>query len=333
MKLRQEDKKKILRCTAIVLAVICLLTAALLLLDLWEKRQGTDSLPEKEVDTLKYNGNEYVFNENVDTFLVMGLDKFEGDIKSDAYTNDRQADFLMLFVFDNASKKCTALHINRDTMADVNKLDVTGFKVVGTINQQIALAHIYGDGDKTSCRNTADAVSKLLKNVKIDHYISVTMDTVPVFNDLVGGVEVTVTEDFSGLDDTLVKGEKVTLMGEHALNYVRTRKGLEDSSNSTRMERQKQYLEALYNKTMQCIESDDEFVVNASLAISDYIVSDRSVTQLQEIMEKASSYEFVGIMSLEGESRMGEKFIEFYPDEELLMKTVVDLFFTEKENN
>jgi LCP family protein required for cell wall assembly len=263
----------------------------------------------------------------------MGLDKFEGDIKSDAYTNDRQADFLMLFVFDNVSKKCTALHINRDTMADVNKLDVTGFKVVGTINQQIALAHIYGDGDKTSCRNTADAVSKLLKNVKIDHYISVTMDTVPVFNDLVGGVEVTVTEDFSGLDDTLVKGEKVTLMGEHALNYVRTRKGLEDSSNSTRMERQKQYLEALYNKTMQCIESDDEFVVNASLAISDYIVSDRSVTQLQEIMEKASSYEFAGIMSLEGESRMGEKFIEFYPDEELLMKTVVDLFFTEKENN
>jgi LCP family protein required for cell wall assembly len=333
MKLRQEDKKKILRCTAIVLVVICILTAGLLLLDLWEKRQGTDSVPEKEVNTLKYNGNEYVLNEDVDTFLVMGLDKFEGDIKSDAYTNDRQADFLMLFVFDNASKKCTALHINRDTMADVNKLDVTGFKVVGTINQQIALAHIYGDGDKTSCRNTADAVSKLLKNVKIDHYISVTMDTVPVFNDLVGGVEVTVTEDFSGLDDTLVKGEKVTLMGEHALNYVRTRKGLEDSSNSTRMERQKQYLEALYNKTMQCIESDDEFVVNASLAISDYIVSDRSVTQLQEIMEKASSYEFAGIMSLEGESRMGEKFIEFYPDEEFLIKTVVDLFFTEKENN
>lgn len=333
MKLRQEDKKKILRCTAIVLVVICILTAGLLLLDLWEKRQGTDSVPEKEVNTIKYNGNEYVLNEDVDTFLVMGLDKFEGDIKSDAYTNDRQADFLMLFVFDNASKKCTALHINRDTMADVNKLDVTGFKVVGTINQQIALAHIYGDGDKTSCRNTADAVSKLLKNVKIDHYISVTMDTVPVFNDLVGGVEVTVTEDFSGLDDTLVKGEKVTLMGEHALNYVRTRKGLEDSSNSTRMERQKQYLEALYNKTMQCIESDEEFVVNASLAISDYIVSDRSVAQLQEIMEKASSYEFAGIMSLEGESRMGEKFIEFYPDEEFLMKTVVDLFFTEKENN
>jgi hypothetical protein len=30
---------------------------------------------------------------------------------------------------------------------------------------------------------------------------------------------------------------------------------------------------------------------------------------------------------------MGEKFIEFYPDEDFLMKTVVDLFFTEKENN
>lgn len=333
MKLRQEDKKKILQCTAIVLAVVCILSAGLLLVHLWEKRQGVDSVPEKDVDALKYNGTDYVINKSVETFLVMGLDKFEGDITTDAYTNDRQADFLMLFVFDNASKKCTALHINRDTMADINKLDITGFKVVATINQQIALAHVYGDGDKTSCRNTADAVSKLLKNVKVDHYISVTMDTVPVFNDLVGGVEVTVTEDFSGIDDTLVKGEKVTLMGEHALNYVRTRRGLEDSSNSTRMGRQKQYLEALYNKTIQCIESDEEFVVNASLAVSDYIVSDRSITQLQELMEKASSYEFSGITSLEGESKMGEKFIEFYPDEESLIKTVVNLFYVEKEND
>ena len=75
------------------------------------------------------------------------------------------------------------------------------------------------------------------------------MDAVPVFNDLVGGVEIEVLDDFTGIDDTLVKGKTVTLMDEHALHYVRTRKDLEDSSNSTRMKRQQQYINALYEKT------------------------------------------------------------------------------------
>ena len=37
-----------------------------------------------------------------------------------------------------------------------------------------------------------------LMDVKIDHYISLTMDSVAVMNDLVGGVEVTVLDDFLG---------------------------------------------------------------------------------------------------------------------------------------
>mgnify|MGYP000585160404 FL=1 len=68
------------------------------------------------------------------------------------------------------------------------------------------------------------------------------MDAVPILNDLLGGVEVTVLDDFSGIDDTLIKGETVTLHGDHALTYVRERYGLEDSSNSTRMVRQRQYM-------------------------------------------------------------------------------------------
>ena len=36
-----------------------------------------------------------------------------------------------------------------------------------------------------------------------------------------------------------------------------------------------------------CIENDDEFIVNSSLEMSDYIISDRSVTQLQELIKKA----------------------------------------------
>jgi len=163
--------------------------------------------------------------------------------------------------------------------------------------------------------------------VNIDHYISLTMDAVPVLNDLVGGVEVTLLEDFTDVDAAMVKGKTVTLKGEQALHYVRTRYGLEDSSNSARMERQKQYIQALYEQSMQRVSQDEEFLVEATVKLADHMVSDRSVNRLQELAEKFAAYEFKGVNSIEGELVLGEEFMEFYPNEDAIKETVVNLFY------
>ncbi len=328
---KNGEKRRYLRYAVIAILVVFLLVCALLLLEEWEKSRGR--FPERDItnEVVSYGGAEYVLKDNVETFLVMGLDKFEGDSAGDSYNNDKQADFLMLFVLDKDSQKCGAIHINRDTMTNINVLGVAGQRI-DTVNKQIALAHTYGNGKEVSCRNTSDAVSELLNGMKINHYISFTMDSVPTFNDLVGGVELTVLEDFTGIDDTLIKGENVVLTGEHALNYVRTRYGLDDSTNSTRMERQKQYINALYDKTLQCIEKDDQFIVNASLEMADYIVSDRSVTQLQELLKKITTYEFSEIVTIDGETVVGEKFMEFYPKDESINEIVIEMFYSKKDN-
>ena len=268
-------------------------------------------------------------NEDVESFLILGLDKYEDAINNDSYNNDQRADFLMLLVFDNSEKKFTAVHLNRDTMVNMNVLGVAGQKI-GTVNKQLALAHTYGNGRDVSCRNTADAVSELLNGVKVNHYLSITMDAVPILNDLLGGVEVTVLDDFSGIDDTLIKGETVTLHGDHALTYVRERYGLEDSSNSTRMVRQRQYMTAVYDKAMLKIENDDNFVIEASSKLADYIVSDRSVNQLQEIAKKLSQYKFTEIETLEGESVVKDGLMEFRPDADSIDKIVFELFYKKK---
>ena len=316
----------ILKIVAIGLAAVFVVSLTLLLVGLWESKQA--GYPEKEQsDTvLEYNGASYVLKDSVETFLVIGLDKFDGDVVGD---NELRADFLMLIVFDNAEKKYSAIHINRDTMTSVNRLDVSGNKI-SSATEQIALAHTHGYSDKVRCRNTSDAVSELLLGVKINHYLSMKMDAVPKLNDLVGGVELTVLDDFTGVDDTLIKGETVTLMGEHALNYVRTRYGLEDSTNSTRMIRQKQYVNALREKATALAAADSEFIVNATLEMSDSIVSDRSVTQLQELCRRMSEYEFTDIFTIEGHSIVGESYMEFYPDADALKKIVVDLFYKPK---
>ncbi|MBQ7846894.1 MAG: LCP family protein [Clostridia bacterium] len=325
-----RDTGKYLKYGIIALSVVFLISAGLLLLEIWEKGQGNFPQTEQEESTVEYEGQKYVLKDGIETLLVLGLDKYDGAVTSDSYNNDQQADFLMLFVFDNIEKKYTAIQINRDTVAEVNVLGVAGNKI-DTVSQQIALAHTYGNGKDLSCRNTADAVSALLRGVKVNHYVSMKMDSVIVLNDLVGGVTVTVLDDFTGIDDTLVQGETVTLMGEQALRYVRTRQGLEDSSNASRMERQQQYVKALRESFKTCVEEDDEFVVEASLEMADYLITDRSVTQLQEISRKMDEYKFGGILDIEGTNKVGEDFMEFSVDEKAVEKLVIEQFYELKK--
>lgn len=315
-----------LQVLALILIFVFLVSAVFVFADFIERRQSpySDGLDHEDGITVM-GGQEYKLKDGIETMLVMGLDKFDSETV-ESYNNDRQADFMLLLVFDNNASTCKALHINRDTMAQMNVLGVAGEKVA-TVTKQIALAHTYGNGKEVSCRNVANAVSTLLGGIDIDHYVSLPMDSVADITDLVGGVEVTVLDDFTGVDDTLVKGEKVTLEGQHALNYVRIRYGLEDSSNESRMARQRQFLSAMYEKGAKLIESDKSFAEDAVLEISQYLVSDCSANRLQSYLEKMTDYSLGDIYSLEGQSVTGNAYIEFYPDEQSLLSTVTELFY------
>lgn len=323
------NRSKYFKLATIAFVIVFFISGALLLLQIWEKQQGLFFAYDSDEITVEFNGNEYVLKENVESFLLMGLDKINGELSSDSYNNNQSADFLMLYVFDNDSKKFSAIHINRDTMTNVNILGVNGNRVDSEI-KQIALAHTYGNGKEISCRNTMDAVSEFLLDSKVNHYLSLTMDSVAVFNDLVGGVELEVLDDFTGVDDTLVKGQNVTLMGEQALTYVQSRKGLEEDDNISRMERQKQYINALYSKSLQAVKNDENFIVDASLKMSEYILSDRSATQLQELAKKFTEYEFIGVQSIAGEAEKGEEFMEFYADSDSVNEIVIKNFYEVK---
>lgn len=316
-----------LKIIAIFLSVAIIVVASLIVINIWEKNRGVfkgDSFTTAS-NTVEYDGQEYTLKKNIETLLILGLDKTE-QMSEDSYNNEMQADFLLLLVIDNENGECKAIHINRDTIAEMNILGVAGDKV-GTTTKQIALSHTYGNGKEVSCRNTANAVSKLLMGIKIDHYLSVTMDVVPVVNDLVGGVELEILDDFQDIDATLVKGETVKLSGQQALTYIRTRYGLTDPSNSTRMVRQKQYIKALYEKAVDTYSKDKNFISTASLKLSKSFVSDCSANKLEGYFKKVSEYSFKEILSLKGENKMGESFVEFYPTEDSIKTTVINAFY------
>lgn len=331
MKETRDTKNRRLQYIAGILLIIFLLSGVLVFASIWDRTHSESGSQGVNVSTtFVYNGEEYVRKDGIETVLILGLDKFDGEIDETAYNNDKQSDFMMLLVIDNNQKKCTPIQINRDTMVDMNVLGLNGNKV-GTVNKQIALAHTYGNGREVSCGNAADAVSNLLFGVKPEHYISMPMDAVPVFNDLVGGVEIEVRDDFTGIDDALVKGETVTLTGEQALTYVRSRQGMEDSTNEARMARQRQYIKALYEKTVEKAENDDEFAVQTATTMKEYLVSNYTDTRLQELVDKIADYRMAEIRYLNGEMVAGEKYMEFHVDEESTKKLVAELFYSLKD--
>lgn len=328
---RTVKRYEMIKVIVIIIAAVLLISLLFAGIYVLDQRHGEYQQIDFTKDEISYNGKQYVRNSNVESFLVICLDKFEdGSMRDELYRNDRQADFLMLFVFDNEKKTSTAIQINRDTMVEMNILGLVGNKI-GTDEKQIALAHTYGNGKEISCVNTTDAVSNLLQGVHIDHYASLTMDAVPIMNDLVGGVTITVLDDFTGIDDTLIKDTEVTLHGDKALTYIRTREGLEDSTNAHRMIRQQQYINALYDKVEERMQNDTEFILTASVSLADFMVSDRSVNQLETLAGKFDDYEFLGIRDIDGESKVGEKYMEFYANEGSVEKLVVELFYQVKE--
>lgn len=327
---KRINKRKIISNIIIVLLIGVFVFSALMMIKEWEKQRGVYTGGDVTQTDIKFEGKRYELKDNLQTILVMGLDKFASDVTTGSYNNDQQADFLLLIVIDRDNESYDLVHINRDTMTEITMLGVGG-QAIGTEVGQIALSHSYGSGGKDSCRNTVLAVSEFFGGAAIDNYLSLTMDAVPILNDAVGGVTVTISDDFSGIDDTLVQGEQVTLRGEHALNYVRTRYGMEDSTNVARMARQREYLTALWDAVVSCVNEDEEFIVNASLEIADYMVTDCTSAQLERLFETVNAYGAPEIRTIEGDSIKGEDFMEFYADEDALQRLIIELFYEIKE--
>lgn len=283
-----------------------------------------------DMNTIYIDGEGYLRKNYVKTYMILGLDK-SGKLEYSelSFNQGNQADFILLFVFNENDGSYNLLHINRDTMADVKKLGKFGDEF-STEKMQICLSHAYGDGKQISCQNTADAVSNLLYGVEIDRYISASMSAVQEVNDFVGGVPVEIREDLTSIDPSMTVGAKVTLFGEKALSFVRGRKGVGDQTNIERMSRQQQYISSMADQVKLCNKTEDDFV-NLFNGLSDYVISDFGIDDFNKIFKAVKSGENKGLITPEGETIFNKEHIEFHVNEDNLKSIVKELFFDKIE--
>lgn len=338
-----HQKKKRIAVITVIAIVLAVFFAMLLSIDkiqrlyLWGNIEDADRPfsildSKEEIDYIYYDGKKYVLNENISTLLIIGIDNYGEAVESGSYNNSGRADFVMLAVFDNENKSYKLLHLNRDTMTEIGILGVDG-RPAGKVNAQLALSYSYGSGLEDSCKNTASAVSGLLYGIQIDNYLSMTMDAVGNMNDMIGGVTLTVKDDFPDCEE-LKAGNTVTLDGELALKYVRGRMNVDDSTNLSRMERQRQYMDAFISAFRERIADDNMLVLNMYNEISEYIVTDLEVDQVSERSEQLKEYSYNGTLTTEGRAEKGEEYIEYYVNDDMLRQLVIDLFYLSVgENN
>lgn len=279
---------------------------------------------------ISYNGNTEKLRRQLRTVLFIGIDGEDeipkyGEDDLIPFINYQQADFLTLMVIDDINRKIDLIQINRDTITDVPWLGVTG-EVGGYIHEQIALSHNFGSGLKDSCINTCNAVSKLLFNVPIDHYVKLSMGAVPVLNDSIGGVSVTIEDDLSSIDPDFTPGKTVRLMGDKALSFVRARMGVGDQTNISRMRRQRAYINGYITQAKAAFMANAEILFDTVQCLDRYMLTDMSTELMAAITDSISTYDIQDTYTPAGVSVTGEEFMEFYVDKKSMWTEIRRIF-------
>lgn len=352
-RLKKKKRKKRLRmlavCASVPLAVLLLAGVSLLLVGAIGRsrlRQVSAEQPElaaavtaeapteEEAENwqegwVKYQGQVYAYNEDILTFLFMGIDKRDGTVREVAEgTNGGQADALFLLVLDPRRKKASVIGINRNTMTEIDIYNEEG-AYVDTVLAQIAVQHGFGNGVEESCGYQKEAVSRLFYRLPIHGYAAVNMSAIPELNDIIGGVDVTVLEDMTSAVPAFKEGAEVHLEGQDALSYVRYRDRDVFGSADQRLARQRQYLTEFIKTARTAAGKDISAVVRLYQAAAPMMTTDITLDEAVYLASQALDYSLGSedFHMLAGETVMGEQFEEYHIDETALYELILEIFY------
>jgi LCP family protein required for cell wall assembly len=297
-----------------------------------ETENPLDAIPQVEAwqdDWVIYQEKVYDYNEDILTFLFMGIDKSDETVqKISEGTDGGQADALFLLVMDPHDQTVDIIGINRNAMTAIDMYDEQG-EFVDTITAQIAIQHGFGNGVEESCEYQTEAVSRLFYELPIHGYVSLNMSAITKLNDTVGGVDVTVLEDLTKIDASLSKGSQVHLEGESAFWYVKYRDTSVKGSADTRLERQKQYLKSFADAAKAAARKNPSVIMDLYQTASPMMVTNLSMDEAFYLATEVLDYRITedSFHMTAGETTEGELFEEFYIDETALYELILEVFY------
>lgn len=311
--------KKLLISGIILLSVLIITFLVMWLIGFFNFRAQA---PENLGNVVYYNGHKYVFNENIISSLFIGYDQSE---KDEEEGKAGQSDFVYLMALDLQNHMTKAISIPRDTMVDIEQYYDEEY--YGTNNKmQIALSYAYGDGREKSSELTKKAVSRLLFNMPINKYISLNMEGVGSISAAIGGVKLFPLESIPKTN--IIKDKRINLSDSNATAYVRWRSS-DMYGSENRRKRDVQFMEEFYKSAFKAFIKNLSSMVDLFIQGQKYSVTNIGIPEL--IFMAVNSYNFdinkIETKTIAGNTQMGEKFVEFWPDETNIFETILDVYY------
>lgn len=289
-------------------------------------KKTDDSLPE--ADWIDEEGNAYRYRDDVLTILLLGIDDMNDPEKwgEGIVSNGGNADVIALVTLNITTERMTILYIPRDTMTELLMLDPEG-NYLDTVYNNISASHSYGDGGTLSCELTAEAVSNLLYGVPINRYVAMNMEALPAVNRVLGGLEVTFPDDYTKLDRAFTKGATVRLTDQQLNRLIRFR---DKSEVEGAYQRGLRDLKLVLNAMLRQVKG--KLKIDPGSALTLYRELEPELTTNLTTKEISYLAQFVNhvriddetVISIRGTTTMGEKYAEFYPDQDWLRAYVIE---------
>lgn len=287
---KQQKKKPRLKRAGLILVCFLLISAMVAGLTLWFFTRchwglfgggmpytiRPSAKPPQQLSQL-HNGIHFQYNTRVVNLLLLGID--QTPVAHNQISAPQQADTIVLLSLDTRSRQSALLGIPRDTIAPLLRFAMNG-SVSSTEEGPLCLGYATGGGGQQGGLGMAASVSYLLDDLPITRYLALEIAAIQHITNYVGGVEVTVTDDFSPVAG-MPSGSQLLLDGDMAELYLRLRSSSwMDGSNISRMVRQKVFLDALQRQVAQRAKADITFLPKLYREIAPYITTNLTLREM-----------------------------------------------------
>ncbi|MBQ7059510.1 MAG: LCP family protein [Firmicutes bacterium] len=274
--------------------------------------------------SVELNGKKYHLKDRMSTVLFLGVDYGKENAPEGNVGTGPRSDTMILFILDDTAKTIQAVMISRDTMTEVDLYKANGDYAFSGV-MQITMQYTFGDSPRRACYLTKKAVSRLLYETRIDYCMSLALSGLSEIIDELGGLTITMPEDYTDIDSRYEQGAVVTLTGADAEKFIRVRDADEFGSNNVRMTRQFELVKELFAELSS--KGGASYIEEVLEKADAYVESDLDGDTIQ----KFATYTFLPEpIYLPGEDVQGEFHDEFYVNDPELQQLLLSLLYEER---
>ncbi|WP_302760158.1 M56 family metallopeptidase [Christensenella hongkongensis] len=282
-----------------------------------------------------------IYTPKADTLsvLLLGVDSDGSEAKQ---AQGERSDMMLLLTADMAANTISLTSLPRDTRTNVHEVDLE----TGEIKEKswmTKLNHAYNRGggqEKFGAKNAMRATQDLLScegrlSIPIDYYVSIDLGHLAELTDALGGVEVTLDQDFSGLGS---KGDTLTLNGDQARVYLQNRKQMDDGEMD-RQRHERSFMTAILGRIREMGAAQS--VARLFTQLGDTVKTNLTLEQavaLAGVADRAAQVDQYGMTEtsaswqMQHDELMGMDLDFFVMDEQELLHRMLGLYYTETGN-